>query len=225
MGVRKPLICQSTLARQGASEAKGRGFDPRQAHQTIVFSLQKHPETRTPIGIAGSGCLVTFPPIPSDTVEGGKGALMEKRREKARELLADGVDPGIAKGSEKQVRADASANIYEAAARVWLVMTAAKRAEVAQARITRLLEREAFPFIGKMPMSTIGPRDILDWIVRRIEARGSIDTAHRAMQICGQTFTFCSGGGAGRTLCNFGPARRACLVTGIALFGRPRGGR
>ena len=151
--------------------------------------------------------------------------LMEKRRDKARELLADWVDPGIAKRQEKQVRADASANIFEAAARVWLVKTAAKRAEVTQTRMTRLLELDAFPFIGKMPMSTIGPRDILDRIVRRIEARGSIDTAHRAMEISGQIFPFCSDGGAGRTRCNFGSARRACLDTGIALFGRPRGGR
>ena len=39
-------------------------------------------------------------------------------------------------------------------------------------------------------MSTIGPRDVLDRAVRKIEARGSIDTAHRAMQICGQVFRY-----------------------------------
>jgi integrase len=47
-----------------------------------------------------------------------------------------------------------------------------------------------FPFIGKMPMSTIGPRDILERVVRKLEARGAIDTAHRVKQLCGQVFRF-----------------------------------
>ena len=117
-------------------------------------------------------------------------AKARRRRDKARELLADGIDPGVAKRQEKQAKADAAANTFEAAARVWLTKTAAKRAEVTQTRITRLLELDIFPFIGNLPMSTIGPRDVLDRAVRKIEARGSIDTAHRAMQICGQVFRY-----------------------------------
>lgn len=41
-----------------------------------------------------------------------------------------------------------------------------------------------------MPISSIKPRDVLDKAVRKIEARGSIDTAHRAKQICGQVFRY-----------------------------------
>lgn len=47
-----------------------------------------------------------------------------------------------------------------------------------------------FPFIGKMPISTIGPRDILERVVRKLEARSAIDTAHRVKQLCGQVFRF-----------------------------------
>ena len=117
-------------------------------------------------------------------------AKARRRRDKARELLADGIDPGVAKRQERQAKADAAANTFEAAARAWLTKTAAKRAEVTQTRITRLLELDVLPFIGNLPMSTIGPRDVLDRAVRKIEARGSIDTAHRAMQICGQVFRY-----------------------------------
>ena len=53
-------------------------------------------------------------------------AKARRRRDKARELLADGIDPGVAKRQEKQAKADATANTFEAAARVWLVKTAAK---------------------------------------------------------------------------------------------------
>lgn len=112
------------------------------------------------------------------------------RRDKAREQLADGIDPAVAKREEKQEQTDAAANTFEAVARIWLTKTAAKRAEVTQSRITTLLEKDVFPFIGHMPISTIKPRDVLDRAVRKIETRGSIDTAHRAKQICGQIFRY-----------------------------------
>lgn len=117
-------------------------------------------------------------------------AKARQRREKAREQLADGIDPGVAKREEKQAQADAAANTFESVARIWLGKTASKRAEVTQSRITTLLEKDIFPFIGSMPISKIKPRDVLDKAVRKVEARGSIDTAHRAKQMCGQVFRY-----------------------------------
>ena len=117
-------------------------------------------------------------------------AKARQRRVKARELIADGIDPGAARREEKQAKADAAANTFERVARAWLGKTKAKRAQVTQDRVTTLLEKDIFPFIGHLPMSTIGPRDVLDKAVRKIEARGSIDTAHRAKQICGQVFRY-----------------------------------
>ena len=117
-------------------------------------------------------------------------AKARERREKAREQLADGIDPANAKREERQAQADAAANTFEAVARVWLTKTASKRAEVTQSKITTLLKKDVFPFIGSLPISTIKPRDVLDKSVRKIEARGSIDTAHRAKQICGQIFRY-----------------------------------
>lgn len=117
-------------------------------------------------------------------------AAARKRREKAREQLAHEVDPGVAKREDKQAQADAAASTFEVVARNWLSKTAVKRKVVTQERITTLLEHDVFPFIGKLPIHSIGPRDILDKAVRKIEARGSIDTAHRAKQICGQVFRY-----------------------------------
>ena len=113
-----------------------------------------------------------------------------KRRDKAREQLARDIDPSTAKREDRQARADLAANTFEVVARSWLKKTAAKRKDVTQDRITTLLEHDVFPFIGGLPIHTIGPRDVLDKAVRKIEARGSIDTAHRAKQICGQIFRY-----------------------------------
>ncbi|MBO9649699.1 MAG: integrase arm-type DNA-binding domain-containing protein [Variovorax sp.] len=117
-------------------------------------------------------------------------AKARDRRAIARELLADGTDPSAAKREEKQARADAAANTFEVVARQWLTKTAAKRQAITQSKVKTWLEKDVFPFIGKMPISTIGPRDVLERVVRKLEARGAIDTAHRVKQLCGQVFRF-----------------------------------
>ena len=111
------------------------------------------------------------------------------RRASARELLADGIDPGVAKQEQKQIKATAQANTFEAVARDWLVKTASDRAAITQDKVTAWLEKDAFPWIGAMPIAGIGPRDVLA-TARKIEARGAIDTAHRVVQLCGQVFRF-----------------------------------
>ena len=56
-------------------------------------------------------------------------AKARARRDKAREQLADGIDPAAAKREEKQVQADAAANTFEAVARVWLTKTTSVTAD------------------------------------------------------------------------------------------------
>ncbi|MDR6857882.1 phage integrase central domain-containing protein [Variovorax guangxiensis] len=113
-----------------------------------------------------------------------------ERRADARTLLADGIDPGVAKREEKQNRANAAANTFEAVARDWLTKTANKRAAVTQAKVISWLEKDVFPFIGKLPVSTIRAKDVLDKVVRRMEARGIHESAHRILQICSQVFRY-----------------------------------
>ncbi len=116
-------------------------------------------------------------------------AKARQRREKARELLADGVDPGIAKREEKQAKADAAAHSFELVAREWLSKTAAERSDSTQNKITTWLKKDVIPFIGKMPISAIGPRDILN-ALRKMEARGALDSVHRVKQVTGQVFRY-----------------------------------
>ena len=56
-------------------------------------------------------------------------------------------------------------------------------------KITTWLEKDVFPFIGKMPISTIGPRDVLG-ALRVMEARGALDSVQRVKQVCGQVFRY-----------------------------------
>jgi integrase len=119
-------------------------------------------------------------------------SLAEARqgREKARKLLAQGIDPSTAKQEERQAAAAASACTFELVAREWLAKTQAERAETTHLKVKTWLEKDAFPFIGAMPISAIKPRDVLDKVVRKVEERGATDTAHRLKQLCGQVFRY-----------------------------------
>ncbi|WP_426211837.1 tyrosine-type recombinase/integrase [Massilia sp. TWP1-3-3] len=114
-------------------------------------------------------------------------AKARKRRDDARELLADGIDPGQAKIDAKLAKADSAASTFETVARSWLNKTAGNRATSTQQKNTSWLEKNVFPFIGKMPISTIKPRDVLATL-QKIEARGAIESAHKIKQLCGQVF-------------------------------------
>ena len=116
-------------------------------------------------------------------------AKARKRRDAARELLADGGDPNTAKKEEKAVKLAAYANTFAIVAREWLKKTANDRMTNTQAKVTTWLEKDVFPHIGKMPISTIGPRDVLA-ALRHMEGRGALDSVHRVKQICGQVFRY-----------------------------------
>lgn len=116
-------------------------------------------------------------------------AKARQKRDKARELLAADVDPSAAKREDKVTQTLAAAKTFEAVAKIWLAKTAANRAASTQGKITTWLERNVFPSIGKLPIASINPRDVLA-AVRKMEERGAIDSAHRVKQICGQVFRF-----------------------------------
>jgi len=117
------------------------------------------------------------------------------RRDKARELLAQDIDPSIAKQTQKLAKAELAANTFEKVARDWLSKTNAGRAEITQEKVTGWLEKDIFPKIGKKPMTAISPRDVLA-MVRIVEARGAFDTAHRVTQLCGQVFRYAVANGS-----------------------------
>jgi integrase len=52
-----------------------------------------------------------------------------------------------------------------------------------------MLERNIFPWLGSKPITDLLPRDILECL-RRVEDRGTIETAHRCLQLCGQVFRY-----------------------------------
>jgi integrase len=112
-----------------------------------------------------------------------------KRTSEARQLLADGIDPGVHRKAEKAAREDRAANSFEVVAREWIAKQTPTWAESHGGRIQARFERDIFPWIGGQPVAEISAAELLGTL-RRIEGRGALETAHRALSNCGQVFRY-----------------------------------
>lgn len=116
-------------------------------------------------------------------------ARAREKRDEARKLLADGIDPGELRKATKTQQAERAANSFEAVAREWFAKHLADKAENHREKVIRRLEKDVFPWLGGRPIAEITAPELLATI-RRIEARGAVDTSHRVMQSCGQIFRY-----------------------------------
>lgn len=111
------------------------------------------------------------------------------RRDDARKLLADGIDPGENRKAQKATKQDRAANSFEVVAREWYTKHSPNWAEHHGDRIIRRFERDIFPWIGGRPIADVTAPELLA-AMRRIESRGALETAHRALGNCGQVFRY-----------------------------------
>lgn len=108
-----------------------------------------------------------------------------EKREELKKQLAKGIDPSAVRKAVKWAEGDT----FEALAREWFNKFSTSWAKGHAEKIIRRLERDIIPWIGKRPTKEISPPELLA-VLRRIEARGAVETAHRAMQNCGQIFRY-----------------------------------
>ena len=104
-------------------------------------------------------------------------------------MLSDGVDPGVRRKALKAARSEANANSFEVVAREWFGKYGPGWAPSHSSRVIRLFERDIFPRIGTKAIAELTAVDLLS-VLRRIEFRGAIDTAHRARTNCSQIFRY-----------------------------------
>jgi integrase len=112
-----------------------------------------------------------------------------EKRDAARKLLADGIDPAAVKKARKAAAVAEATSSFEAVAREWFGKFAPGWAPTHSDKIIRRLERDIFPWLGNRPIADISAPDLLA-VLRRIENRGAIETAHRAHQNCGQILRY-----------------------------------
>jgi len=108
-----------------------------------------------------------------------------QRRDEARALLAKGIDPSAARKVE-QFQQDQT---LEGVAREWASNRSTSWAKSHSSAVIRRLERWVFPWLGSRPIGEVSAAELLA-MLRRIEERGRLETAHRVRGYCSQIFRY-----------------------------------
>ncbi|HZW86418.1 MAG TPA: integrase arm-type DNA-binding domain-containing protein [Gallionella sp.] len=112
-----------------------------------------------------------------------------QRRDDARKLLADSVDPSENRKAVKAAGVALAENSFEIVACEWLSKFSKNWKESHTSTIRVRLVNDVFPWLGARPIGEINAPELLT-ILRRIESRGALDSAHRVSAICGQVFRY-----------------------------------
>jgi integrase len=127
----------------------------------------------------GLGKLISFGSYPDVSLKRAR-----EKRDEARKLVADGVDPSALRKAAKLARADS----VEAVATEWLAKQLHLQAGTIR-RHRRRLEKFIYPYIGSRTIKSVTPPDLLT-LLRRIEALGKVPTAERTRQLCGEIWRY-----------------------------------
>ncbi len=116
-------------------------------------------------------------------------AEARERHRQAREQRRNGLDPNLEKRKARAALAVSLKDTFEAIAREWFGVRKGEWAPKHAAKVLARLESDVFPRIGRFPVADVTPLLLLD-AIRKIEARGVHETAHRARDTCSQVFRY-----------------------------------
>lgn len=138
--------------------------------------------------------------------------LARQRRDEARALVAEGVDPGEKRKQDKaeeKAQAEDAANTFEKVAREWHARQVAGWSEGHAVKVLARMEQHLFPSLGSAPVSVLRAPALLA-VLREIEGRGHNETAQRLRQICEAVFAYAVASGLAER--NVGADLRGILV-------------
>jgi integrase len=112
-----------------------------------------------------------------------------ERRDEARKLLAEGVNPGEHRKASKASKKNSAANSLEVIAREWAESFFINKSASHKVRTLRRLESYIFPWLGSKPISDVTAPQILE-AVNRVKDLNKLETAHRILQALSQVFRY-----------------------------------
>lgn len=135
--------------------------------------------------------LMSFGTYPETTLE----AAFAKRLQ-LRQKIASGIDPMLEKQEQKQAALSVvkieqlkSENTLEKIGEKWLERKKTILTERSFIRTARILRKDILVHIGDRPIDEITISELLG-VIKKIEERGTIDTAHRALRQCGEVWRY-----------------------------------
>lgn len=111
------------------------------------------------------------------------------KRDELKQRLQAGVDPGAQRRAEKHSLSAAAANSFGAIGAEWLVLQEKRLSPATFEKNRWMLDSHLVPAIGREGITNITAPMLLT-ALRRIEARGTHETAHRCRALCGRIFRY-----------------------------------
>lgn len=111
------------------------------------------------------------------------------RRDDAKRLIDEGIDPGQQRKVEKLTAVLSAANTFEAIALEWQEQNEKHWAPITAHKIKAAFESYVLPHLGALPIADVTPAALLA-MVRKVEATGKNETAHRLRAWCSQVFRY-----------------------------------
>lgn len=175
------MALTDSAVRSAKPEAKRRKlFDGRGLYLEVTPTGSKR--WRLKYRFAGKEKLMSLGVYPDVSLKDARD-----KRDRARSILASGTDPMEQRKAEQASRS--GANRFEVIGREWLEMRRRELAESTYTKTLWMLEAFVFPTLGKMQAQEItAPMLLME--LRKLEARGKHETAHRVKQTCGRIFRY-----------------------------------
>lgn len=174
---------------KAVSAAKPRDKDYKLADGDGLFLLVKSNGSklwRLKYRVGGKEKLLSFGQYPTVSLKDARESTQE-----ARKLMTKGFDPMEQKKAAKlaSIASPSDIETVEAIAREWFSKFSSQWVDSHSSKVMRRLERDLFPWLGKDKIKTVTPAGLLA-VLRRVEVRGALDTAHRLHQNCGQIWRY-----------------------------------
>lgn len=118
-------------------------------------------------------------------------SIMQAREERdaARKLIAQGIDPVFVRQHKKIERESIYRNTFGIVTHEWHAKKSAHWSDRHSVAIINRLTQNVFPFFETKAISLITAQEILS-VLTKIEARGSVDVAHRVLQSINEVFKY-----------------------------------
>lgn len=109
------------------------------------------------------------------------------KRDAERARLRNGFDPGEVRKVERLIRANEAATTFKLVAEEYLARQGGRKRSDATLTKNRWLLEQAYPDLGNRPIASIKAAEVLA-VLRKVEARGRLETANRLRAIIGAVF-------------------------------------
>ena len=128
--------------------------------------------------------LLSFGEYPTITLKDAR-----QRRDEAKKLLANGIDPGAQKKAAKEEQLSEVKDTFQNIALEWHDTRTSDFTEKHRGTVMYRLEKYIFPLIGNEHIAKMEAPDILA-VVRPLEQKGQNETARRMLQMISQVYRY-----------------------------------